>query len=318
MDINYHHGDYNISDRWDSVDYIVVHYTGSGSSNYPCALNNCQYFAGGDRSASAHYFIDDSGIYEYADPDEYATWHCGDGHGMYGITNANSVGIEVCSSGEDFTDEEIEYLRQLVTYLMDRYDIDVDHVVRHYDASGKHCPAPYIDWDRWVWLRSIITSGEHRESEDERRQREEAERRAKEIREMQPVTNEGGDVYRLYNPNNGNHMFTTNISERDALVQTGWTNEGVAWTAHIGQYAIYRLYNPGNGDHLLTTNFDEAKSCVEAGWNYEGVPFMSSKDGADIFRLYNPYSGQHMYTSSSIERDNLCSVGWKAEGSFTA
>ena len=165
MDINYHHGDYNISDRWSSVDYIVVHYTGSGSSDYPCALNNCQYFAGGDRSASAHYFIDDSGIYEYADPDEYATWHCGDGHGIYGITNANSVGIEVCSSGEDFTDEEIEYLRQLVGYLMDHFGIDADHVVRHYDASRKLCPAPYIDEDKWEWLHSVITSGERHEED---------------------------------------------------------------------------------------------------------------------------------------------------------
>lgn len=152
----------------------------------------------------------------------------------------------------------------------------------------------------------------------EQEERERAERRAKEIREMQPVINEGGDVFRLYNPGDGNHLYTTGEAERDALVQAGWRDEGIAWTARVGRHAVYRLYNPGNGDHLLTTSFAEAKACVEAGWYYEGVPFMACDTGTEVFRLYNPYSGQHMYTTSAEERDNLCSVGWKAEGSFSA
>lgn len=183
--------------------------------------------------------------------------------------------------------------------------------------------------EHYVWIDSNFIGGgwpldwtDGWDDPDKRRreqeEREVAERRAKEIREMQPVINDGGDVYRLYNPNDGNHLFTTNASERDALVQAGWRDEGVAWTAHVGQYAVYRLYNPGNSDHLLTTGFDEARSCVEAGWTYEGVPFMASKAGIEVFRLYNPYSGQHMYTASASERDTLCSVGWKVEGSFCA
>lgn len=38
---------------------------------------------------------------------------------------------------------------------------------------------------------------------------------------MQPVSNEGGAVFRLYNPYGGTHHFTTNASERDALVGAG-------------------------------------------------------------------------------------------------
>jgi hypothetical protein len=136
----------------------------------------------------------------------------------------------------------------------------------------------------------------------------------KEAREMQPVSNEGGDVYRLYNPYSGAHHFTTSAAERDALTGAGWQSEGVAWTAKVGKYAIYRLYNDGNGDHLFTTSFDEAKACADAGWFYEGVPFMASDDGAEDYRLYNPNGGQHMYTTSASERDSLVAAGWNSEG----
>ena len=136
----------------------------------------------------------------------------------------------------------------------------------------------------------------------------------KEAREMQPVTNEGGNVYRLYNPYGGTHHFTTSTAERDALVGAGWKSEGVAWTAKVGKHAVYRLCNNGNGDHMFTTSFDEAKHLADAGWMYEGVPFFASDDGSDVHRLYNPNSGHHMFTTSTTERDSLVGAGWSNEG----
>lgn len=136
----------------------------------------------------------------------------------------------------------------------------------------------------------------------------------KEAREMQPVSNEGGDVYRLYNPYSGAHHFTTSAGERDALVGAGWKSEGVAWTAKVGKYAVYRLYNEGNGDHLLTTSFGEAKGCADGGWVYEGVPFFGSDNGDAVYRLYNPNGGLHHFTTSAAERDSLVSAGWQSEG----
>lgn len=160
--INTYHGSYNISSRREAVKYIVVHYVGSGTSTPGNAKNNCIYFSGGNRNASAHYFIDDGGIWEYADPDSYYTWHVGDGHGMYGITNSNSVGIEVCIDGDQsFTPNEIGYLTQLVTHLMGKYNVPASRVVRHYDASRKQCPYWYagtgIRQQRWNELHSTIT-----------------------------------------------------------------------------------------------------------------------------------------------------------------
>ena len=160
MYINKYHGSYNIQKRTTSIKYIVIHYTGSGTSAVGSAKANCIYFSRANRNASAHYFIDDGGIWEYADPSTYATWHCGDGHGAYGITNANSIGIEVCINGDKpYTTKEINYLKQLVPYLMKKFGVSANNVVRHYDASRKECPYYYAKRnDAWIKLRSQITS----------------------------------------------------------------------------------------------------------------------------------------------------------------
>lgn len=159
--INKYHGDYNVTSKSGTYSYIVCHYVGNGTSASGNAKNNCIYFSGGNRGASAHYFIDDGGIWEYADPSVYYTWHCGDGKGKYGITNSNSIGIEVCQNGDvPYTEQEIEYLTQLVGYLMEKYNIPASNVVRHYDASRKSCPYYYAKrQDKWDELKERITSG---------------------------------------------------------------------------------------------------------------------------------------------------------------
>ena len=181
------------------------------------------------------------------------------------------------------------------------------------DQTGDE--ASYSDFEPWAWDMAFRYCGPEREDPTPIHIETPEE---KEARQMQPVSNEGGDVFRLYNPYNGAHHFTTSAAERDALADNGWKSEGVAWTAKVGKYAIYRLYNPNSGDHLFTPSFDEAKACADAGWMYEGVPFMAAGDGPEVFRLYNPNAGQHHYTTNAGERDSLVAAGWQAEGSFTA
>lgn len=158
--IQQYHGKYNTQSRGGTaVRYIVVHYVGAGTSAPGSALANCKYFAGGNRQASAHYFIDDASIYEYADP-SVATWHCGDGHGRYGITNNNSIGIEVCNNGGPYTSAEIDRLTWLVQKLMRQYGVPASRVVRHYDASRKMCPLYYAqNPSAWNQLHAQITGG---------------------------------------------------------------------------------------------------------------------------------------------------------------
>lgn len=159
MQINKLHGNYNISKRIEPVKYIVVHYTGSGTSKSGSAKANCIYFGRQDWQASAHYFIDDGGVWEYAEPKAYYTWHCGDGHGKYGISNQNSIGVEVCQNYDvPYTEAEIRYLAELVRMLMVQFNVPAERVVRHYDASRKLCPLYYAKRSNaWSELHKRIT-----------------------------------------------------------------------------------------------------------------------------------------------------------------
>lgn len=159
LQINTYHGTFNRSWRIggiSAIKYIVIHYTATLAS----ALNNCIFFANGNRKASADYFVDDSGIWEYNYPkDGYYTWAVGDGGGKYGITNANSISIEVVNAGGAFSAKEQELLQKLVTYLMEMYNVPAGNVVRHYDASRKACPAYYAsNHAAWTQLRTKITA----------------------------------------------------------------------------------------------------------------------------------------------------------------
>lgn len=149
------HGTFNRSRRssTDLIKNFTVHYTGGTGS----AKNNCLYFGSANRNSSADWFIDKDGtIVEYNNPfDGYYTWHCGDGHGKYGITNTNSIGVEVVSNGEDFTPAQVVALSALYEYVCQVLGRKLN-VVRHYDASRKHCPAPYVDPAKWGYLKPQI------------------------------------------------------------------------------------------------------------------------------------------------------------------
>ena len=134
----------------------------------------------------------------------------------------------------------------------------------------------------------------------------------------EPPRVETTPMYRLYNPNSGEHFYTGSTEERDMLDEAGWNYEGVAWNAPTKSGPpVYRLYNPNSGDHHYTMETVERDWLVSLGWNYEGVAWNSApKDAVPMFRLYNPNAdcGSHHYTSSTEERDHLVSLGWIDEG----
>lgn len=156
---------YNRQRRIDVVRYIAIHYTADGTPHSHTALNSMKYFSGGNRDASAHLFIDDFDIYEFADPARWSCWHVGDGLGRYGITNQNSIGIEVVQNANaPFSAEEIRKLTWLVQKLMKEFNVPASRVVRHYDASRKSCPWYYTPagagGDKaWKALHATITGG---------------------------------------------------------------------------------------------------------------------------------------------------------------
>lgn len=150
---------YNRSVRSIKPIYIVIHDTGDPGAT---AQNEHDYFAGGDRQASADFFVDSDNIIQIIDTDNYYSWHCGDGGGAYGISNRNSLGIEMCLSDDgNPSNTTISNTLDLVKYLMSKYGIDMDYVVRHYDASRKSCPSSFMSnsWAKWNTFKSNLSSG---------------------------------------------------------------------------------------------------------------------------------------------------------------
>lgn len=140
--------------RTKPVQYIVMHYT---ANNGDTARNNCDYYARtAGLQASAHYFVDEYGVMQSVHEDDTA-WHCGArAYWHPECRNDNSIGIEMCSrkyaDGSYYIKPEtVANAAALAREIMARYGINADHVVRHYDVTGKRCPMPWVDdpaqWD---------------------------------------------------------------------------------------------------------------------------------------------------------------------------
>lgn len=147
-----------------NIKYIVLHYTANQNGT---AKNHADYIGRSDVGASAHYFVDNNSIYQVIE-DNCGAWHCGDGHGAYGISNTNSIGIEMCCMNQNcqISVQTENNTIELVKYLMNKYNIDINHVVRHYDASRKLCPNwSENNWARWNNFKSKLSEIEKEDDE---------------------------------------------------------------------------------------------------------------------------------------------------------
>lgn len=146
--------------RGQKIKYIVIHYTaGDGDT----AENNGAYFATNAVGASAHWFVDEN----YAllsVPEEYIAYHCGNSVYRHPeCRNTNSIGIELCSEKDRdgvyyFTTKTILNAVQLTRELMKRYRVPPENVIRHFDVTGKECPAPFVGAgiEQWQEFKEMI------------------------------------------------------------------------------------------------------------------------------------------------------------------
>ncbi len=146
------------------VKYIVVHYVGALGD----AKANANYYASNELSASAHYFVGHKGDIWKSVNDNDIAWHCGT-TGSYkhkDCRNSNSIGIEMCvkkkstktmgSEDKDwyFADDTVNMTAELVKKLMKKHGVPKKNVIRHYDVTGKTCPAPFVHNNTdWTWTK---------------------------------------------------------------------------------------------------------------------------------------------------------------------
>lgn len=135
--------------RNQKIEWIVMHYTGNDGDSDE---SNARYFRNPlNPVASAHYFVDDDSITRSV-PDEFVAYHCGARTYRHpSCRNANSIGVEMCDARRNgavmATEKTIANAAELVYQLCRQYDIPYDHIIRHYDVTGKLCPAYWVHGD---------------------------------------------------------------------------------------------------------------------------------------------------------------------------
>ena len=131
--------------------YVVIHETdnwskGANSRTHATAMKN------GNLAGTVHYYVDSQECYQTLEHQDGA-WAVGDGHGKYGISNLNSINIEICVNPESNYYLAVNRAAELAAMLLNQYGWDTSHLKRHYDASRKHCPRRILDeglWDNFV------------------------------------------------------------------------------------------------------------------------------------------------------------------------
>lgn len=127
--------------------YIVIHETdnwskGADAKAHATAMKN------GNLAGTVHYYVDSKSVYQTLDHSDGA-WAVGDGKGKYGITNRNSINIEICVNPETDYYKAVDKAEQLAAQLLKQYGWGTDHLKRHYDASRKNCPRRIQAEGRW-------------------------------------------------------------------------------------------------------------------------------------------------------------------------
>ncbi len=139
----------------DEVNGIVIHWTANPGTT---AEQNRSYFEGlaesGETYASSHFIIGLSGEIIQCIPCNEIAYASKD-------RNVDTIAIECCTEGEDgaFNEATYDSLIQLTTWLMGRYDLTIDQVIRHYDVTGKDCPKYYVEHEeKWDEMKADMLS----------------------------------------------------------------------------------------------------------------------------------------------------------------
>lgn len=142
------------------IKFIVVHATGNSDTTAD-AMHHYKYLNSATRKGSANYFVDENCIIQVIG-DSRASWNCGDnqGYGRYlnGCNNYNSIGVEMCMNLGADQDKIYKNTVELVKNLMKKFNIDSDHVCRHFDVSRKICPVVLSrnNWQKWWQFKEDI------------------------------------------------------------------------------------------------------------------------------------------------------------------
>ena len=158
------------------IAWIIVHYTGDRWSQGR-AQKTADAMQTWKRTVSTHYLVGDDAIYQCVE-ERNAAWHCPyEKTNKCAACNGMAIGVDLVEHKRNtksnsvndrdwyFTDKVINDGAQLVAKLADKYNIPMNHIVRHFDVTGKWCPRPFIGKDvnevtgetgEYAWQKFLI------------------------------------------------------------------------------------------------------------------------------------------------------------------
>lgn len=128
---------------------IVVHWTanpGASDTAHQTFFDGSD--GGGSRYAGAHIFIDKDSAVEIIPLNEIA-YHANDHDCKVAVllpnANFNTIGVEMCVEKDGtIHPDTVKRTVQVVAHLCNKFKLTSKRVYRHYDITGKNCPAPWV------------------------------------------------------------------------------------------------------------------------------------------------------------------------------
>ncbi len=142
----------NFDTRPDSVNVLVLHYTGMRT-----AADALARLRDPAAKVSAHYVVDEDGAVYALVAEQNRAWHAGVSfwRGVTGL-NDRSIGIEIVNPGHEFGYRafpamQMQAVRDLCRGILGRHKIPARNVVAHSDIAPdrKQDPGELFDW-RWL------------------------------------------------------------------------------------------------------------------------------------------------------------------------
>lgn len=138
--------DKTVKHRTMRIEYLVVHYTANPHPKASAEMN-ARYLRN-KSNAGTHYCIDDEEVIQCTDESNVA-YAVGDRKWLGfipkfwlkdKIKNNNSLSFEMCLGGGRNDSLIMDRTAQFIGWQLVNKGLDISHVVRHHDVSGKQCP----------------------------------------------------------------------------------------------------------------------------------------------------------------------------------
>lgn len=137
----------------EGINDIVIHYVGNPRTT---AQQNRDFYNQEDSDVCSHFVVGIDGEIIMCVPLTEKSASSND-------RNRDTISIEVCHpdvTGE-FTDESYQSLIKLVNWLRSSFNLSTDHVIRHYEVTGKECPMYYVrNPEKWDQFKEDLKSAE--------------------------------------------------------------------------------------------------------------------------------------------------------------